>query len=166
MSTVFFLFPNMEKASPPGPLNLCQRCWKPIMPPRDVITRIRQKSADLRKIVQTALDRNRKKLSLQQKQMKDTEKKDKYKVYGELINTYGYGLEEGCKSFKAVNYYNGEEITIPLDPTLTPPGEFQEVFRSLRQAEAYPGSSGGSDCRYHQRDRTSGIHLQCPGHCR
>ena len=87
---------------------------------RDVITRIRQKSADLRKIVQTALDRNRKKLSLQQKQMKDTEKKDKYKVYGELINTYGYGLEEGCKSFKAVNYYNGEEITIPLDPTLTP----------------------------------------------
>ena len=29
---------------------------------RDLITRIRQKSADLRKIVQTALDRNRKKL--------------------------------------------------------------------------------------------------------
>ena len=57
---------------------------------------------EIRKIVQTALDRNRKKLSLQQKQMKDTEKKDKYKVYGELINTYGYGLEEGCKSFKAV----------------------------------------------------------------
>ena len=74
---------------------------------RDVITRIRQKSADLRKIVQTALDRNRKKLSIQQKQMKDTEKKDKYKIYGELINAYGCGLEEGCKSFKAVNYYNG-----------------------------------------------------------
>ena len=67
---------------------------------RDVITRIRQKSADLRKIVQTALDRNRKKLSLQQKQMKDTEKKDKYKVYGELINTYGYGLEEGCNPLR------------------------------------------------------------------
>ena len=95
---------------------------------RDVITRIRQKSADLRKIVQTALDRNRKKLSLQQKQMKDTEKKDKYKVYGELINTYGYGLEEGCKSFKAVNYYNGEEITIPLDPTLTPQENSKKYF--------------------------------------
>ena len=33
LNTAFFLFPNMEKASPPGPLNLCQRCWKPIMPP-------------------------------------------------------------------------------------------------------------------------------------
>lgn len=46
--------------------------------------------------------------------MKDTAKKDKYKVYGELINTYGYGLEDGCKSFKALNYYTNEEITIPL----------------------------------------------------
>ena len=25
--------------------------------------------------------------------MKDTAKKDKYKVYGELINTYGYALK-------------------------------------------------------------------------
>ena len=95
---------------------------------KSAVTRIRQKSADLRKIVQTALDRNRKKLSIQQKQMKDTEKKDKYKIYGELINAYGYGLEEGCKSFKAVNYYNGEEITIPLDPTLTPQENSKKYF--------------------------------------
>ena len=95
---------------------------------RDLITRIRQKSADLRRIVQTALERNRKKLMLQQKQMKDTEKKDKYKVYGELINTYGYGLEEGVKSFKALNYYTNEEITIPLDPQLTPQENSKKYF--------------------------------------
>ena len=95
---------------------------------RDLITRIRQKSADLRRIVQTALERNRKKLMLQQKQMKDTEKKDKYKIYGELINTYGYGLEEGVKSFKALNYYTNEEITIPLDPQLTPQENSKKYF--------------------------------------
>ncbi len=95
---------------------------------RDLITRIRQKSADLRRIVQTALERNRKKLMLQQKQMKDTEKKDKYKVYGELINTYGYGLEAGVKSFKALNYYTNEEITIPLDPQLTPQENSKKYF--------------------------------------
>ena len=39
---------------------------------RDTLTRIRQKSSDLRRIVQTALERNRKKYALQQKQMKDT----------------------------------------------------------------------------------------------
>ena len=86
---------------------------------KDQITRIRQKSADLRRIVQTALERNRKKYDLQTKQMKDTEKMDKYKVYGELINTYGYNLEEGCKSFRALNYYTNEDIVIPLDPMLT-----------------------------------------------
>ena len=95
---------------------------------KNTITRIRQKSADLRRIVQTALERNRKKLILQQKQMKDTAKKDKYKVYGELINTYGYGLEEGSKSFQALNYYTDEEITVPLDPTLTPAENSKKYF--------------------------------------
>ena len=36
---------------------------------KEILTRIRQKSSDLRRIVQTALERNRKKLVLQQKQM-------------------------------------------------------------------------------------------------
>ena len=55
---------------------------------RSRLTRIRQKSADLRHIVQTALERNRKKYDLQIRQLKDTENRGKYKVYGELINTY------------------------------------------------------------------------------
>ena len=95
---------------------------------KNILTRIRQKSADLRKIVQTALERNRKKLILQQKQMKDTAKKEKYKVYGELINTYGYNLPEGSKSFQALNYYTNEEITIPLDETLTPAQNSKKYF--------------------------------------
>ncbi len=95
---------------------------------KNTITRIRQKSSDLRRIVQTALERNRKKLFLQEKQMKDTAKKDKYKIYGELINTYGYGLEEGCRSFQALNYYTNEEIAIPLDPTLTPSENAKKYF--------------------------------------
>ena len=95
---------------------------------KDRITRIRQKSADLRRIVQTALERNRKKFDLQSRQMNDTEKMDKYKVYGELINTYGYNLEEGCKSFTALNYYTNQEISIPLDPTMTPQENAKKYF--------------------------------------
>ena len=86
---------------------------------KNALTRIRQKSVDLRKIVQTALERNVKKLDLQMQQMKDTEKRDTYRVYGELLNTYGYGAEEGATSLKALNYYTDEEITIPLDPTIS-----------------------------------------------
>ncbi len=86
---------------------------------KNTISRINQKSADLRKIVSTILDRDRKKFDLLIKQMDDTEKREKYRIYGELINTYGYGIEEGAKSFTALNYYTNEEITIPLDETLT-----------------------------------------------
>ncbi len=83
-------------------------------------TAIRQKSADLRKIVNTAIEREAKKLSLQQKQMEDTLKRDKYRVYGELLTAYGYGQQAGEKSFKTLDHYTGEEITIPLDSELTP----------------------------------------------
>ncbi len=86
---------------------------------KNTLTRIRQKSSDLRRIVSTALDRSRKKYQLQLKQMADTQKKDKYKVYGELINTYGYELEPMAKSLTCLNYYTNEEITIPLDPDLS-----------------------------------------------
>ncbi len=75
---------------------------------RSMITRIRQKSVDLRKIVQTALERNVKKYDLQIKQIQDTEKKDKYKIYGELINTYGYNITPESKSMEALNYYTNE----------------------------------------------------------
>ena len=62
---------------------------------KEVMSRINQKSADLRKITNTLLERNNKKYDLQTKQLKDTEKRDKYKVYGELLTTYGYELKGG-----------------------------------------------------------------------
>ena len=95
---------------------------------KNIYTRIRQKSVDLRKIVSTALERNRKKYQLQQKQLKDTEKRDKYKVYGELIHTYGYDLEEGAKQLEALNYYTNENVKIPLDPTLDAKANAQKYF--------------------------------------
>ncbi len=87
---------------------------------KNTLTRIRQKSSDLRKIVQTALERNRKKYDLQLKQLKDTEKRDDYKLYGELLYTYGYNIKEGAKELEAFNYYdNNTLIKIPLDPDLS-----------------------------------------------
>lgn len=95
---------------------------------KSVVTRIRQKSVDLRKIVQTALERNVKKYDLQIRQMQDTEKKDKYRIYGELLNTYGYEVSPGAKSMEALNYYTGEMITIPLDPLLSPSENAKKYF--------------------------------------
>ena len=100
---------------------------------KNTITRIRQKSTDLRHILQTALERNRKKYDLQMRQLKDTENRDKFKVYGELINTYGYNLEEGSKKLEALNYYNNEMVSIPLDPKKTAQENSQRYFEKYNK---------------------------------
>ena len=108
---------------------------------RNTYTRIRQKSADLRKHVNTLLERNQKKYSLQMKQLKDSEKSEKYKVYGELINAFGYGLTPDDKFLEAANYYDDNKIIkIPIDNTKTPAENAQKYFdkygKMKRTAEA------------------------------
>ena len=95
---------------------------------KNLYTRIRQRSADLRHIVQTILERDVHKYDLQCRQIRDTEKRDKYKVYGELLTAYGYSIPAGAKSCELDNYYTGEKITVPLDPTLTPQQNAQKYF--------------------------------------
>ena len=100
---------------------------------KNTVTRIRQRSSDLRRIVSTALERNVKKYDLQIRQMRDTEKRDKYRVYGELLNTYGYSAEPGAKSLTCPNYYTGEDITIPLDPTLSAGENAKKYFEKYNK---------------------------------
>ena len=91
-------------------------------------TRIRQKSTDLRRIVQTILERDVHKYDLQCRQIRDTQKRDKYRLYGELLNAYAYSVPTGEKSCEVDNYYTGEKIRIPLDPTLTPAQNAKKYF--------------------------------------
>lgn len=95
---------------------------------KSTVTRIRQKSVDLRRIVQTALERNVKKYDLQLRQLEDTKKREKYKLYGELLHAYGYGIEAGQKQVEVVNYYTNEPIAIPLDTDLTPLENAKKYF--------------------------------------
>ena len=86
---------------------------------RNTHTRIRQRSSDMSKIVANAIGRAAKKYELQLKQLEDTGKRDKFRIYGELLTTYGYMAENGAKSITVNNYYTGEDITIPLDTQLS-----------------------------------------------
>lgn len=111
---------------------------------KSVVTRIRQKSSDLRRIVQTALEKDYKKYDLQVKQLKDTEKKDKYRIYGELITAFGYSVETGATELRAENYYDdNKEISIPLDKDLTAmenAKRYYDKYNKLkRTAEALEG---------------------------
>ena len=102
-------------------------------------TRITQKTSDIRKTVVMLLERATKKYDLQRKQIKDCETKDKYKVYGDLLNTYGYSLKGGDKSFSCENYYDDNKtIDIPLDPNKTGienAKKYYDKYSKLRRTE-------------------------------
>ncbi|MCH5272676.1 MAG: NFACT family protein [Lachnospiraceae bacterium] len=86
---------------------------------KNTLTRIKQRSSDLRRVLQSALEREVKKYDLQLRQLKDTETRDKYKIYGELLTAYGYGAQPGAKEITVTNYYTNEPLTIPLDETMS-----------------------------------------------
>ncbi len=77
-----------------------------------------QKSHDLRKQVMNLLDRNNKKLAIQNKQYRDTDSMDKFRLYGELLTANAYMLTPGMKKVTVNNYYTNEDVTITLDETL------------------------------------------------
>ena len=107
---------------------------------RDTVSRIRQKSSDLRRIVHTAIDRTSRKLDLQKKQMKDTEKRDRYRLYGEMLLTYARDVVSGSKAAELLNYYDNTMVKIPLDPDLSAADNskryYEKYARLKRTAQA------------------------------
>lgn len=95
---------------------------------KNAVTRIRQKSSDLRHIVSVALERAVRKYDLQTNQLKDTQKKDKYRLYGELLTAYGYSIPAGSPSAIVNDYNTGKDITIKLDTNLTISENSQRFF--------------------------------------
>lgn len=82
--------------------------------------RLKQQSSDLRQLINNLTSKSVNKLKIQEKQLSDTLKKDKYKLFGELINAYLYDIKDNSSYYDAMNYYDDNKIIkIPLDPTLS-----------------------------------------------
>ena len=91
--------------------------------------RIHQKAQDLKRVIDHAVERASKKLDIQNAQLDGTKNRDMLRIYGELLNTYGYSLSGGEKNFVCQNYYDeGREINIPLDPLLTASENSKKYF--------------------------------------
>lgn len=100
---------------------------------KNAIVRIRQRSSDIRKIVQNAIERTSRKLDLQNKQLQDTKDREKYKIYGELLTAYGYSIESGAKKAELLNYYTNENVTISLDKNLSPQLNAQKYYEKYNK---------------------------------
>lgn len=96
---------------------------------KDKSNRIKAKSEDIRGVLKNLTERASKKLDLLEKQYKDTDKRDQYRVWGELLNAYGYELKGGESFIECQNYYDeGRTIRIPLDKDLTAQENAKKYF--------------------------------------
>jgi predicted ribosome quality control (RQC) complex YloA/Tae2 family protein len=105
---------------------------------KDHVERLKQKKADLTKILNTSLDRVKKKMVLQQEKLREVSDRDKLRLYGELTTANIYSIAPGATTFSTLNYYseNGEYMDIPLDPTLSPQGNAQKYYKQYSKAKS------------------------------
>lgn len=95
---------------------------------------VRQKSLPLLKSVQASLSKallKKKKLS---EDLLSAENSDRYRLYGELLTANLHLVKPGVRSVTVTNYYDGREITIPLDEKIGASANAQRYFKKYSKA--------------------------------
>ena len=99
--------------------------------------RARQRGQDLIRLTTNARDRLKRKIGLQEKELADTENRDELRIRGDLITANLYRMERGLSSICVQNYYDeaGGELTIALDPLLTPQENAAKYYKRYHKAK-------------------------------
>lgn len=103
---------------------------------RDRQNRMQQRSASLRKLIKTHIERSEKKLALQEEELLSAEKMEDYRVMGELLTAQLHLVPRGADKVQLNNYYDGQMLEIPLDVRLTPSQNAQRYFKRYQKARA------------------------------
>lgn len=98
--------------------------------------RIRQRSGDLFKKLQSLQERAVRKAVNREKELADCRDKDKYRIFGDLLSTNQYNLEKGAPFYDLENYYdNCNMIRVPVDVTLSPSQNAQKYYKEYRKKQ-------------------------------
>lgn len=90
------------------------------------------------RIIENIVSNERKKLSKKiiklQRQLDEAENSESYRIKGELLNTYLGQVKSGQNKVSLPNYYdNNQELTIKLDPALSPAKNAQRYFKRYQK---------------------------------
>ena len=103
---------------------------------RDRRDRMNQKSQALKRLIKTHLERDEKKLALQEEELTASAKMEEYRVAGELLTAQAYLVPRGAETVSLPNFYDpqGGDMEIALDVALTPAQNAQKYFKRYRKA--------------------------------
>jgi predicted ribosome quality control (RQC) complex YloA/Tae2 family protein len=97
--------------------------------------RARQKSHDLIRAVSTALDKHYLKDQRLKEDLLAAENSEPLRLYGELLTANMHLLKSGMTQVSVTNYYDGTQVTIPLDPRYSPNKNAQSYFKRYGKAK-------------------------------
>ncbi len=98
----------------------------------DRLSKIKEKTNDILSFITRELKKDERKLIKLNQELKDTDEKDKYKLYGELLLSYP-NLKEKKKNVIVLNYYNNEEINIELDEKINIIGNSNKYYKKYEK---------------------------------
>lgn len=98
-------------------------------------SRIKQKSHNLIKTVSAILDKLYLKKQRLSEDLRKAENSEDLRLYGELLTASMHSIKQGDKWAEVVNYYDGSNIKIPLDPRYTPAKNAQLYFKRYGKAK-------------------------------
>jgi predicted ribosome quality control (RQC) complex YloA/Tae2 family protein len=90
---------------------------------------IRQKANDYLQVIEREHDKVERKIVKLKAEMSESEEKELYQKYGELITAYMHQIKQYDTSAQVFDYYTNEEISIPLEEQLTPSENAQRYYR-------------------------------------
>lgn len=98
---------------------------------KDIIDRIGQKSQSIKKSIQVKLDRANNKLGKQKEELLESQDREKYKIYADLISANLHIIPRGVNSIELENFYdeNMNKLNIPLDIKLSPVANAQRYYK-------------------------------------
>ena len=104
---------------------------------RDMRERMRQKTADITKLLNNCAERVAKKISILEKTLNDAKNMDKYRMYGDLITANIYCIEDGSSSVEVDNYFTEDmaKEKIVLDPSLSASENAQRYYKKYNKAK-------------------------------
>ncbi|MCI7679273.1 Rqc2 family fibronectin-binding protein [Hornefia butyriciproducens] len=97
--------------------------------------RVRQKSHDLVRSVNASLDKLYLKKQRLSEDLLQAENSDNLRLYGELLTANIHQMRPGMKEITVTNYYDGSDVTIPLDPRYSPNKNAQQYFKRFGKAK-------------------------------
>lgn len=103
--------------------------------------RLSQRRSNLRKALQTRISRLANKLTASRQALKESEDRDQYRVFGDLISANVHRIARGSKQIELENFYSEtmEPITIPLDVKKTPWENAQSNYKKYSKLKKAHG---------------------------